>query len=79
MTVVSVDMESLSFKIMLIQYTQEHVIMPMKNIGDRVNLEVDQVGKYVESICLGIMQSNPQIEQLIENIVVRTMNKNRVE
>jgi riboflavin synthase len=75
LTVVSVDYASLSFKIMLIQYTQAHVIMPMKRVGDRVNLEVDQVGKYVESVVVGMMSSNPVIEGLIENIVKKIMNK----
>jgi len=75
LTVVSVDQNESTFTVMLIQYTCQHVIMPLKVVGDRVNLEVDQVGKYVESVVLGMMTHNTQITQLIENIVIKTMNK----
>ncbi|KAF2725042.1 Lumazine-binding protein [Polychaeton citri CBS 116435] len=36
------------FEVMLIAYTQEKVVMGKKRQGEDVNLEVDQVGKYVE-------------------------------
>lgn len=36
------------FTIMLVEYTQQHVILPKKKVGDLVNLEVDMIGKYVE-------------------------------
>lgn len=34
------------FTIMLIAHTQTHVILPFKQVGDRVNLEADVLGKY---------------------------------
>jgi riboflavin synthase len=40
------------FTIMLVNYTQNHVILPNKKVGDTVNLEVDMVGKYVERCLL---------------------------
>ena len=55
LTVVSVDKTARTFSVMLIQYTQERVIMPLKASGDRVNLEVDQMGKYIESIVLNTL------------------------
>ena len=42
---------------MLIAYTMNHVILPFKSIGDLVNLEVDQIGKYVENIVRRIMET----------------------
>ena len=36
-------------------YTQAHIILPTKAIGDKINIEVDVLGKYVERI----LQYNP--------------------
>jgi len=36
------------FSFMLVAYTQKHIIIPSKKIGDKVNLETDVIGKYVE-------------------------------
>ena len=38
---------------MLISYTQQHVVLPSKNVGELVNLEVDMLGKYVERFVEG--------------------------
>lgn len=35
------------FTLMLIPYTQQHIILPSKSTGERVNIEVDVMGKYV--------------------------------
>lgn len=47
-----VDVLEDGFTFMLVAYTQQHIILPHKQIGDRVNLEVDVVGKYVEKFML---------------------------
>lgn len=39
-----------SFAISVIPYTLEHTVMQWRQIGDKVNLEVDIVAKYVESL-----------------------------
>ncbi|CAB40180.1 Riboflavin synthase [Schizosaccharomyces pombe] len=39
-----------TFSIMMISYTQSKVIMAKKNVGDLVNVEVDQIGKYTEKL-----------------------------
>eukprot|EP00871_Galdieria_phlegrea_P004716 jgi/Galph1/5245/GphlegSOOS_G3888.1 len=36
------------FQFMLVAYTQEHVILPFKKVGDTVNIEVDILGKYIK-------------------------------
>lgn len=38
------------FNVTLVAYTQQHIIMPGKSIGDKVNIEVDVLGKYVERL-----------------------------
>ena len=46
LTVVEVFPETFTF--MLVDYTQQHITLPRKQLGSRVNLEVDILGKYVE-------------------------------
>ena len=43
-----VDVFDDAFTFMLVAYTQNHIIIPKKSVGDRVNLEVDILGKYIE-------------------------------
>ena len=79
LTVVSVDKAKRTFSVMLIQYTQERIIMPLKATGDKVNLEVDQMGKYIESIVLNtllgstarpdVLPGKTLLETLIHSIV----------
>jgi riboflavin synthase len=49
-----------SFKVALIPHTIETTIFSNYKIGDKVNLEFDIIGKYVESILL--YGSNPKLE-----------------
>jgi len=46
LTVCKVDRLEGWFNLMLVQHTQQVIIMPQKEVGDRVNLEVDVTGKY---------------------------------
>jgi riboflavin synthase len=39
-----------SFSIAVIPYTLEHTVLGERQKGDRVNLEVDILAKYVESL-----------------------------
>lgn len=45
-----VDVGSNWFSVTLVAYTQAHIVLPQKNIGDAVNIEVDVLGKYVERL-----------------------------
>lgn len=38
------------FNVTLVAFTQSHIVMPTKAIGDAVNIEVDVLGKYVERL-----------------------------
>jgi riboflavin synthase len=49
LTVIDTEVESCTFTFMLIQYTQKKIIVPMKQIGELVNIEVDVLAKYSEA------------------------------
>ncbi|MCD7462462.1 hypothetical protein HAX54_048592 [Datura stramonium] len=53
LTVVDVFDEELCFNFMLVAYTQQNVVIPVKKVGQKVNLEVDILGKYVERLLGG--------------------------
>jgi riboflavin synthase len=48
LTLTEVDDDKRTFGIMLIQHTQKKITLSRKEIGSKVNVEVDMVGKYVE-------------------------------
>ncbi|PON87808.1 Lumazine-binding protein [Trema orientale] len=50
LTVVDVFDEEACFNFMLVAYTQLKVVIPLKKVGQKVNVEVDILGKYVERI-----------------------------
>jgi len=49
------------FTFMLVEYTQKKIIIPGKDVGGLLNIEVDVLGKYSESALAAIM---PRIEEL---------------
>lgn len=57
LTVVGVYKEESSFDFMLVAYTQQKIVLPSKKVGDKVNLEVDILGKYVEKLLSGRLQA----------------------
>mmetsp|Transcript_12138 Transcript_12138/g.21944 ORF Transcript_12138/g.21944 Transcript_12138/m.21944 type:complete len:270 (-) Transcript_12138:62-871(-) len=42
------EVSNSTFEFMLVPYTQDHVIIPKKEVGDKLNIEVDITGKYIE-------------------------------
>ncbi|KAI4333966.1 hypothetical protein L6164_018711 [Bauhinia variegata] len=50
LTVVDVFDEEGCFNFMLVEYTQQNVVIPSKKVGQKVNLEADILGKYVERL-----------------------------
>lgn len=50
LTVVDVFDEEKAFNFMLVAYTQNNVVIPLKKVGQLVNLEVDILGKYVQRL-----------------------------
>lgn len=54
-----VDVYESSFTVQLVAYTQTEIILPTKKVGDKINVEVDVLGKYVEKM-LGYYQPDSQ-------------------
>jgi riboflavin synthase len=64
------------FGVMLIAYTQERIVMARKGVGEKVNVEVDMVGKYVEKSVQGYFASKggdegniAMLEKMVKKIV----------
>jgi riboflavin synthase len=53
---------------MLIEYTQKHIVLPDKPVGDKVNLEVDVIGKYVERSLAGLSERVEALEALVAKL-----------
>jgi riboflavin synthase len=74
LTITQVDDKEGWWEVMLIAYTQEKVVISSKNEGDEVNVEVDQIGKYVEKAVEGYFAQGsggqPAIlQKMVERIV----------
>lgn len=68
------------FEVMLIAYTQTHVVMGGKKVGESVNVEVDMVGKYVEKSVAAYFNEKgggdfPILEKMVGRIVDERLNK----
>ena len=63
LTVCEVDsrLEESWFTFMLVEYTQKKIIIPTKDVGEPLNIEVDVLGKYAESALATIL---PRLEFL---------------
>ncbi|ORX49082.1 alpha subunit of riboflavin synthase, partial [Hesseltinella vesiculosa] len=71
LTVCDVDDNTRSFSIMMIAHTQNHVIMPLKQVGDRVNVEADMLAKYALKSLEGALKDNQGLDALVQ----RALNK----
>lgn len=80
LTVTNVNYETTEFSIMMVSYTQNKVIMPLKQVGDEVNIEVDLTGKLIESqieanLSNQFTNPNSKLTQLIEKIVEKKVHE----
>jgi riboflavin synthase len=74
LTITHVD--DTTFSVMLIAYTQARTVVALKVVGDKVNVEVDILGKIVEKQVLGVLQgTNDGQLGLIDKIVARHLSK----
>lgn len=74
LTVTKVDDAEGWWEVMLIAYTQEKVVTTSKKPGDGVNVEVDQIGKYVEKAVEGYFSQGSSgepaiLQKMVERIV----------
>lgn len=64
------------WEVMLIAYTQEKVVIASKKPGEDVNVEVDQVGKYVEKSVAGYFQGSANGEfAILEKMVSKLVDE----
>ena len=52
-----------AFSVMLVPYSQKHLILSAKHCGYKVNIEVDIIGKYVEKLLAGRVPAPQGITQ----------------
>lgn len=68
-----------TFGIMLIAHTQSKIELGNKSVGDRVNVEVDMVGKYVEKGVLAALGGGPDSQSplrvMVETVVEGILKK----
>jgi riboflavin synthase len=70
LTVTNVNVENAEFTVMLIPHTLCRVIMAEKPIGYQANLEVDVIGKYVQSgICAQLENKQSDVYKALENMI----------
>jgi riboflavin synthase len=62
LTVCEVNTKENWFNVMLIQHTQNHVILPKKKVGDLVNLEPDVMGKYAARSMSAVLERVQTLE-----------------
>lgn len=65
LTVCTVNREEGWFNLMLVQHTQQIIIMPHKQLGDKVNLEVDVAGKYAAAASKRLEEKLTKLEQRV--------------
>lgn len=53
---------------MLVAYTQQHIIIPKKAVGGKVNLEVDVMSKYVERSMDAVNERIDRLEAKLDAI-----------
>ncbi|RFU30594.1 Riboflavin synthase, partial [Scytalidium lignicola] len=69
------------WEVMLISYTQERVVMASKKPGDDVNVETDQIGKYVEKAVQGYFNSSGAgsdiaiLQKMVDRLVDERLKK----
>ncbi|AMD20671.1 HDL073Wp [Eremothecium sinecaudum] len=73
LTITKIDSDD-TFYISMIAHTQEHVAIPLKKIGDEVNIEVDVTGKMIDRqiqshLEAQISNENSQLGKMVSRIV----------
>jgi len=77
LTLTVVDDTRRTFGVMLIQHTQQKISLGRKQIGSKVNIEADMVGKYVEKSVLAALEGvggqgmKALVEKVVENVLAK--------
>ena len=67
LTICDVDTLKSTFTFMLISHTQQSVIIPRKEVGDLVNIEVDVLAKMVSQSLGGIYERLDRMEKMLQD------------
>lgn len=80
LTLTAVNDARRTFDVMLIQHTQENITLSKKELGAKVNIEVDMVGKYVEKSVVAALggEGGEGIKAMIERIVEEVLLKKKL-
>jgi len=81
LTLTVVDDSRRTFGVMLIRHTQEKISLSKKEIGSKVNIEVDMVGKYVEKSVLAALEGGggQGMRALVEKVVEDVLAKKGIQ
>ena len=71
LTICEVDVGAVCFTFMLIAYTQTRIIVAKKTAGERVNVEVDVLGKLVEASGAGLAAAVARVEVKVDEALAR--------
>lgn len=66
LTVCEVNTREGWFNVMLIAHTQNHIVLPLKKVGDKVNLEADVLGKYAARSLAAVVDRVDALEQRLQ-------------
>jgi len=61
------------FTFMLVEYTQQKIIIPSKKVGDTVNIEVDVLGKYSERAWESFVPKMEALERKVKELEAKVM------
>ena len=76
LTVCEVDTKESWFTFMLVEYTQKKIIIPTKEKGGKLNIEVDVLGKYSESAFQTLLPRIEELENKIKDLEQQLADKN---
>ena len=68
LTVCNVNNAEGWFDFMLVAYTQQHIVVPKKAVGDKVNIEVDVTAKYVEKSMAALVGRVEELEREVASL-----------
>jgi len=57
------------FTFMLVEYTQKKIVIPGKDVGEKLNIEVDVLAKYSEASMAAIVPRVEELEGIVEKLV----------
>lgn len=75
LTLTGVEDATRTFSVMLITHTQDKISLSKKEVGSKINIEVDMVGKYVEKSVVAALGGSgadaltATVEKIVENVL----------